>query len=160
MRHCKYAAESCRHSSASACIPFSRRQATYFAFASEHSPKWSSGNDPLSGARGGRPRAGRDALLAMKRILSRSKKQTICETSFFPTAKHTHTITNLLLSQIDRDSVGDSCSVANSAVSCSVGSADACARPPPQRCLRLGVRVDYRTLCCNTPLKTSSCHSS
>ena len=37
----------------------------YADFASEHSPKWSSGKLPLSGGRGGIPFAGTDAKLAM-----------------------------------------------------------------------------------------------
>eukprot|EP00325_Prymnesiales_sp_UTEX-LB-985_P025191 CAMPEP_0174732378 /NCGR_PEP_ID=MMETSP1094-20130205/59292_1 /TAXON_ID=156173 /ORGANISM="Chrysochromulina brevifilum, Strain UTEX LB 985" /LENGTH=38 /DNA_ID= /DNA_START= /DNA_END= /DNA_ORIENTATION= len=37
----------------------------YAFFASEHSPKWSSGNEPLSGGLGGRPRAGMEAFDAI-----------------------------------------------------------------------------------------------
>ncbi len=43
----------------------------YADFASEHSPKWSSGKLPLSGGRGGIPFAGTDAKLAMGRQRAR-----------------------------------------------------------------------------------------
>ena len=65
MRHCKYDAESFRHSSESARMLFSLRHAMYDSFASEHSRKWSSGNEPLSGGLGGNPRDGMEALDAI-----------------------------------------------------------------------------------------------
>ena len=72
MRHCKYDAESFRHSSESARMLFSLRHAMYDSFASEHSRKWSSGNEPLSGGLGGNPRDGMEALDA---IVERSRDE-------------------------------------------------------------------------------------